>query len=57
MQKRLDEEQHMYVPTGKVEASDGTVIHFVRLSCQVYLELSDFQRLGEAVLLLLNNNM
>ena len=54
MQKRLNEEFNMYVPTGKVLATDGTTIHFVRLSCQIYLEISDFQRFGDIVLQLLS---
>jgi selenocysteine lyase/cysteine desulfurase len=54
LQRILDEEYNVYIVTGKVPVTNNTdgsqrEVYFTRLSAQVYLELSDFQRLSGLV--------
>lgn len=64
LQQRLMKEHHISIACHFVtHRTDGTtdnssgdapgIIHFVRLSAQVYLELSDFELLADTVLRLL----
>lgn len=56
VQQTLDVDYHIYFVFGSVESSTGDsteTIWFARLSAQVYLELSDFEKLGDLVLELL----
>jgi hypothetical protein len=49
LQRALMDDFHISVVFGMVRGRDNEEIHFVRLSAQVYLALSDFQFLAIAV--------
>jgi hypothetical protein len=57
LQYRLDNEYNIYIVAVSVFSHTlGSPIYFTRLSAQVYVEMSDFVRLGELVLMILNEN-
>lgn len=49
MQLQLDKQYDIYMVYSSVITSSNDEIFFARLSAQVYLELSDFEQLGDLV--------
>ena len=50
LQSALDKEYNMYFVYGSVKrSSTGELLHFTRLSAQIYLQLSDFELLAQRV--------
>ena len=55
VQSTMDKKYHVYIVYDKItDASTGVITYFTRLSAQVYVQLSDFERVAELVPLLLH---
>ena len=53
MQQTLDNRYNIYLVAVPIKVKDGTTINIVRLSAQVYIEFSDYEKIVDLVPLLI----
>jgi hypothetical protein len=51
----LEKQYNTWIQPGSIQAANGSALLYIRLSAQVYLELSDFELMARRVLALMHS--